>query len=222
MAEITSPGAIERQSMKIIAGELEDKGICLPEEYRPVVHRVIHATADFEYASSLCFTDHAVKYAVKALCSGTPIVTDTNMAKAGISAVALSHLHADVHCLMAEPEIAERAHQTGTTRAFAAMHVAAERYPDALFAVGNAPTALLALAEAIENGFRPALIIGVPVGFVNVVESKERILAVCRTCGVPAIVAAGRKGGSTVAAAICNALLYLAADMTDPSARGWN
>ena len=91
----------------------------------------------------------------------------------------------------------------------------------AVLAVGNAPTALLTIAEKIENGLRPALVIGVPVGFVNVVESKERLFAVCESHGVPAIVAMGRKGGSNVAAAICNALIYSAAEMLDPTARGW-
>ena len=155
MAEITLPGEIERQSMKIIAGELEDRGICLSEEYRPVVHRVIHATADFDFADSLTFTDHAVSLSVKALQEGTAIVTDTNMAKAGISSVALRRLHTEVHCLMADPLIAERAKQTGTTRAVAAMHASSERYSGAVYAIGNAPTALLCLAEKIENGLRP-------------------------------------------------------------------
>ena len=92
-------------------------------------------------------------------------------------------------------------------------------FPDAVYAIGNAPTALLRLTDAIEQGLRPALVIGVPVGFVNVVESKERALAVCAEYGVPAVIAAGRKGGSTVAAAICNALLYQAADLTAPESR---
>jgi precorrin-8X/cobalt-precorrin-8 methylmutase len=120
---------------------------------------------------------------------------------------------------MAEPFIAERAKTEGTTRAAAAADWAAERYPNAVFAVGNAPTALFRLAEKIEEGLSPALVIGAPVGFVNVVEGKERILRVCEAYGVPAIVALGRKGGSSIAAAICNALLYTAADMLDPAAR---
>ena len=122
---------------------------------------------------------------------------------------------------MADPAVAEAAKQAGTTRAVAAMHKAAAEYPGAVLAVGNAPTALLTIAEKIENGLRPALVIGVPVGFVNVVESKERLFAVCESHGVPAIVAMGRKGGSNVAAAICNALIYSAAEMLDPTARGW-
>ena len=122
---------------------------------------------------------------------------------------------------MSDPAVAAAAKEAGTTRAVAAMHKAAQEYPRAVLAVGNAPTALLAIAEEIENGLRPALVIGVPVGCVNVVESKERLFAICGQYGVPAIVAMGRKGGSNVAAAICNALLYQAAEMLDPKARGW-
>ena len=144
-----------------------------------------------------------------------------NMALAGITKPGLARLGGRALCFMAEPAVAEAARAAGTTRAVAAMHLAAQQYPGAVLAVGNAPTALLAIAEEIETGLRPALVIGVPVGFVNVVESKERLLAVCERYGVPAIVAMGRKGGSTVAAAICNALLYSAAEMLDPTARGW-
>ena len=124
-------------------------------------------------------------------------------------------------CFMADPTVAAAAKQAGTTRAVAAMHKAARDYPGAVLAVGNAPTALLTIVEEIENGLRPALVIGVPVGFVNVVESKERLFEVCTAHGVPAIVAMGRKGGSNVAAAICNALVYSAAGMLDPTDRGW-
>ena len=198
MAEIRLPGAIERRSMEIIAQELAERGIVLPPEVQSVVHRVIHATADFDYASSLVFTEDAVKHAVEALQNGTPVVTDTNMAKAGISAAAMNQLGTEARCFMAEPFIAEQARATGTTRAVAAMEYAAEHYPKAILAIG------------------------VPVGFVNVVESKERALAVCEAAHIPAIIARGRKGGSTVSAAICNALLYLAAGLQDPSARGWN
>ena len=200
MAEIRLPGAIERRSMEIIAQELAERGSVLPPEVQSVVHRVIHATADFDYASSLVFTEDAVKHALEALQNGTPIVTDTNMAKAGISAAALKQLGTEARCFMAEPFI----------------------YPKAILAIGNAPTALFRICDLIEDGLRPALIIGVPVGFVNVVESKERALAVCEAAHIPAIIARGRKGGSTVSAAICNALLYLAAGLQDPSARGWN
>jgi precorrin-8X/cobalt-precorrin-8 methylmutase len=143
------------------------------------------------------------------------------MARAGVSRPGLEKLGGAVHCFMAEPEIAAAARERGTTRAAAAMAYAAAHYPGAVLAVGNAPTALLKIAELIEGGLRPPLVIAVPVGFVNVVESKERLMAVCQTHGVPAIAAMGRKGGSSVAAAICNALLYAASDMTDPARRGW-
>ena len=186
------PADIERTSMKIITGELAQRGLDIPPENAPVVKRVIHTTADFDYAQTLHFTPGAVAAGIAAMHAGATIITDTNMALAGI-----------------------------TKPAVAAMHKAAAEYPGAVLAVGNAPTALLTIAEKIENGLRPALVIGVPVGFVNVVESKERLFAVCESHGVPAIVAMGRKGGSNVAAAICNALIYSAAEMLDPTARGW-
>ena len=153
---------------------------------------------------------------------GGTIITDTNMALAGITKPGLARLGGQALCFMADPTVAATAKADGTTRAVAAMHKAAREYPGAVLAVGNAPTALLTIAEEIEQGLRPALVIGVPVGFVNVVESKERLYATCAQYGVPAIVAMGRKGGSNVAAAICNALLYAAAEMLDPKARGWS
>ena len=190
-------------------------------EHEAVVKRVIHTTADFDYARNLHFTPRAVEQAVKALHAGAVIVTDTNMALAGITKPGLAKLGGTACCYMADPEVAAAAKEAGTTRAVAAMKKAAQEHPGAILAVGNAPTALLTIAEQIESGLRPALVIGVPVGFVNVVESKERLFAVCEKHDVPAIVAMGRKGGSNVAAAICNALIYSAAEMLDPSARGW-
>ena len=222
MNKHTRPADIERTSMQIITQELQQRGIDLPEDHQAVVHRVIHTTADFEYAKTLRFTGNVVAHGIRALQEGTVIITDTNMTRAGISKVALKKFGGDVHCFMAEPEIADLARQTGTTRAVASMTYAAQHYPDAVFAVGNAPTALIRLAELMREGLRPSLIVAVPVGFVNVVESKEELAAVCEQCDVPAIIAMGRKGGSTVAAAICNALLYSAADMLDPSLRGWH
>ena len=215
------PGDIERSSMAIIRQELHERGIDLPSENAAVILRVIHATADFDYAETLRLSPDAVRLGAEALRRGTPIVTDTNMARAGISRPGLERLGGAVHCFMAEPEIAETARRDGTTRAVAAMRRAAERYPDAVLAVGNAPTALFQIADEIEAGLRPALVVAVPVGFVNVVESKERIVSVCKTHGVPVIAAMGRKGGSSVAAAIMNALIYTASDMLDPAARGW-
>ncbi|MBE7008243.1 MAG: precorrin-8X methylmutase [Ruminococcaceae bacterium] len=217
--EFTRPAEIERESMRIIDAELAGRGVVLPEEMKTVVRRVIHTTADFDYAENLRFTKDAVPRALAALRGGATIVTDTNMALAGVSKPALRKLGGEALCHMAEPSVAEEAKARGVTRAVVSMDHAAERTPDAVFAVGNAPTALLRLAEHIEDGLRPALVVGVPVGFVNVVESKERALAICERHGVPAIVALGRKGGSNVAAAIVNALLYAAAELTEPEKR---
>ena len=209
-----TPMDIEGESMRIIREELEAQGIVLPPDRAAVVLRAIHTTADFDYAQSLWFTPGAVEAGVAALKAGTPIVTDTNMARAGVSAAACGRLGTERLCCMADPEIARQARERGTTRAAAAVDLWADLHPEAVFAVGNAPTALLRMAELMEAGrLRPALVIGVPVGFVNVVESKERIWSLCRARDIPAIVAMGRKGGSTVAAAICNALLYQAAGM---------
>ncbi len=215
------PADIERTSISIITRELDELGLTPPPETAAVVKRVIHTTADFDYAKNLRFTPGAVQAAVRALQRGAVIVTDTNMALAGISRPGLAKLGCEAVCYMADPAVAEAAKQAGTTRAVAAMHRAAREHPGAILAVGNAPTALLTIAEEIEAGLRPALVIGVPVGFVNVVESKETLFAVCEQHGVPAIAAMGHKGGSNVAAAICNALVYSAAEMLDPSARGW-
>ena len=215
------PADIERTSISIITRELDELGLTPPPETAAVVKRVIHTTADFDYAKNLRFTPGAVQAAVRALQRGAVIVTDTNMALAGISRPGLAKLGCEAVCYMADPAVAEAAKQAGTTRAVAAMHRAAREHPGAVLAVGNAPTALLTIAEEIEAGLRPALVIGVPVGFVNVVESKETLFAICEQHGVPAIAAMGRKGGSNVAAAICNALVYSAAEMLDPSARGW-
>ncbi|MCR5295280.1 MAG: precorrin-8X methylmutase [Lachnospiraceae bacterium] len=216
------PSEIERTSLSIISRELDGMGIVLPEEQKPLVLRVIHATADFDYASNLVFTENAVRKGIAALAGGADIVTDTNMAKAGISKNGLAGLGGGVFCYMADPEIAERARLEETTRAAVSMRHAVKKNPGAVFAVGNAPTALLELERQLETGFRPALIIGVPVGFVNVLEAKERIISACERFRVPAIVARGRKGGSSVAAAIANALIYSAADMLEPERRGWN
>ena len=215
------PADIERTSISIITRELDELGLTPPPETAAVVKRVIHTTADFDYAKNLRFTPGAVEAAVRALQRGAVIVTDTNMALAGITKPGLTKLGGQAACYMADPEVAARAKEEGTTRAVAAMHRAAREHPGAILAVGNAPTALLTIAEEIEAGLRPALVIGVPVGFVNVVESKETLFAICEQHGVPAIAAMGRKGGSNVAAAICNALVYSAAEMLDPSARGW-
>ena len=214
-----APGDIERRSFEIITEELG--GRSFPPLEEPVVKRFIHTTADFSYADSLVFTHDAAHCALDALRAGATVLTDTNMALAGITKPGLARLGGTALCYMADPEVAALAKAGGTTRAVASMQRAAQEHPGAVLAVGNAPTALLTIADQIEAGLRPALVIGVPVGFVNVVESKERLFATCKAFGVPAIVAMGRKGGSNVAAAICNALLYSAAEMLDPTARGW-
>ena len=219
---IRSPGQIERGSMEIIRAELRERGITFPPENEAVILRCIHASADFDYAANLRFTPAAVQKAMEALHGGTDLVTDTNMALAGISKPGLLKLGASAFCYMAEEQIAERAKSQGTTRAVAAMDWAAEQNPGAILAIGNAPTALLRISEQIGDGLRPALVIAVPVGFVNVVESKEMVFAACEKAGVPCIAAMGRKGGSSIAAAICNALIYSAAELLEPAARGWN
>lgn len=207
------PEDIEQTSMDVISRELCERGIVLPEEQAAIVKRVIHTTADFDFAQNLYFTPGAVSSGMAALRNGAAVITDTNMAKAGINKPALTKLGGQVFCFMADEDVAQTAKERGVTRAVAAMEKAVRQYPGAVYAIGNAPTALLRMVELIEEGLRPALVIGVPVGFVNVMESKERALAVCRENGVPAILAMGRKGGSTVAAAISNAMLYQAAGM---------
>ncbi len=221
MEEVTYklPSDIERESMRIIGEELKQQGVTLERSTAAVVKRVIHTTADFDYAHNLRFTDGAVKKAAEAFRAGVAVVTDTNMAKSGVSRAALSKLGGEAHCFMADPDVAQTAKAQATTRAVACMEKAAREYPGAVLAVGNAPTALLKICELIENGLRPALVVGVPVGFVNVVESKRRVFQVCQRYGVPCIAAMGRKGGSNVAAAICNAILYTALDAVDPAKR---
>ncbi len=216
---ILSPAEIEQESMRIIRRELDSRGIRLREETESIVMRVLHATADFDFAENLVFTPGAVSAGVLALSSQIPLITDTNMAKAGISRPALQKLENEVYCYMAEERVRDAAREQGCTRAAAAMRLAASLHKDAVYAIGNAPTALWELGVLIREGLRPRLVIGVPVGFVNVVESKEEVLALCRENQIPGIFAMGRKGGSTAATAICNALLYEAAQMRDPRQR---
>ena len=215
------PADIERTSLSIITAELAELGLTPPPETAAVVKRVIHTTADFEYADSLVFSAGAVEAGVAAIRQGCTIVTDTQMAFSGVNKRVLEKFGGRAVCFMSDPDVAAEAKARGETRATVSMERAARLEGPLVLAIGNAPTALLTIADQIEAGLRPALVIGVPVGFVNVVESKERLFATCEAFGVPAIVAMGRKGGSNVAAAICNALLYSAAEMLDPAARGW-
>ena len=199
------PSDIENASMRIIREELAQMGKEIPEEVSPVVLRVIHTTADFEYADTMTFSKDAVGKGREAIRRGARIVTDTNMALAGVNKRALAKWGGEALCYMADPEVAAEASARGITRAAVSMEKASKLEGETIFAIGNAPTALLALKELMDKtGFRPALIIGVPVGFVNVVNAKEQIMET----DVPWIVNRGRKGGSGVAAAICNALLY--------------
>ena len=197
-----APGEIEKRSFEIIEEEL---GRELDPVLKPIIKRVIHTTADFSYADTLFFSENAVEKGLQALREGVSIITDTNMGRAGINKKKLEQSGGQVHCFMADEDVAAAALAQQTTRAAVSMDKAAAMQEDFIFAIGNAPTALIRLYELIQEGkIRPRLIIGVPVGFVNVVEAKELIL----TAGVPVIVARGRKGGSNVAAAICNALIY--------------
>lgn len=204
--EYVLPGDIEKRSFEIIGEELSKRNIVLPADEEPVTKRVIHTTADFDYAKSLNFSKNAVSVATRLLANGADIVTDTNMAKAGINKKALLKLGGEVHCFMADPEVASEAKERQVTRATVSMERAAKIDKPVIFAIGNAPTALISLHELMENtGYVPAFIIGVPVGFVNVEWAKELFLG----GSVPYIINKGRKGGSNVAAAICNALMYL-------------
>ena len=203
MIEKIKPMDIEKRSFEIITEILGDTR--LDPENELVIKRVIHTTADFEYVQNLVFSDHAVQKGIEALKNGCDIVTDTQMAKSGINKTILGKLGGQVHCFMSDADVAAEAKERGITRAIVSMERAAKLEKPCIFAIGNAPTALISLHEQITTGIlNPALIIGVPVGFVNVVESKELIIE----SGVPHIVSRGRKGGSNVAAAICNAMLY--------------
>ena len=203
MSAYVKPMDIEKRSFEIITQILGDTPI--DPENELVVKRVIHTSADFDYAQNLVFSTHAVQKGIAALRAGCDIVTDTQMAKAGINKTSLGKLGGTVHCFMSDEDVAAEAKQRGVTRATVCMERAAALPKPCIFAIGNAPTALIELKKLIDAGkLTPALIIGVPVGFVNVVESKELIIE----SDVPYIVARGRKGGSNVAAAICNALLY--------------
>ena len=198
-----APVEIEKRSFEIITEELGERTFA--PGVAEVVKRVIHTTADFDYADNLYFSENVIERAKEALSAGATIVTDTNMALAGISKPTLTKLGGRAGCLMADEAVAREAKVRGVTRATVSIEHAAKLHGPLIFAVGNAPTALIRLHELINEGaVQPALVIGVPVGFVNVVEAKELFLG----GDTPYIIARGRKGGSNVAAAIVNALLY--------------
>ena len=202
-----APADIEERSMEIIGQELGER--VFPADQLPVIKRVIHTSADFDYADNLVFSAGAVEKGIAAIKGGCTIVTDTQMAFSGVNKRVLEKFGGKAVCFMSDPDVAAEAKARGETRATVSMERAAALEGPVILAVGNAPTALVRACQLMDEGkFRPALVIGVPVGFVNVVESKELLL----TMDVPHIVARGRKGGSNVAAAICNALLYQASN----------
>lgn len=199
------PEEIERRSFAILSEELQKSGIVLPPEEENITKRVIHTSADFDYAKTMVYAPGAVAVARQLLLNGADIVTDTNMALAGINKKALAKLGGEAHCFMADADVAQEAGRRGVTRAAVSMEKARKLEKPVVFAIGNAPTALVQLYEMMQGGvWRPAFIIGVPVGFVNVEAAKELIMET----DVPYIINRGRKGGSNVAAAISNALLY--------------
>ncbi len=202
---VVKPEDIEKRSMEIITSELN--GRTWPEPQFSIVKRCIHTSADFDYADNLRFSPDAENIGVKALRNGAHIVTDTKMAAAGINKNKIKEYGGEVHCFISDDDVVKEAKERGCTRATICMEKGAEIAKDhpVIFAIGNAPTALVRLAELIDSGeLKPALIIGAPVGFVNVVESKELIME----RDVPYIIPVGRKGGSNIAATICNAMMY--------------
>lgn len=203
--EHVRPMDIEKRSMEIIESELPRS---LDPVHAPVIKRVIHTTADFDYVENLVFSEQAVERGIEALKNGCAVVTDTTMAQSGINKRVLKRFGGEVLNFIGDPEVAAEAKARGVTRSMVSMERAADLQKPLIYVVGNAPTALISIYEQVKSGrmVSPALIVGVPVGFVNVVEAKELIMEL----EVPFIVARGRKGGSNVAAAIVNALLYLA------------
>ena len=208
--ENVKPRDIESRSFAIITEELGDKQLIPGTEL--IVKRCIHTSADFDYADNLAFSEDVVNKAIEAIKNGACIVTDTQMAKSGINKKALARYGGEVYCFMSDEDVAKEAKEKGSTRATVCMDKAAAMDKPLIFAIGNAPTALVRLYELITEGkLKPELIIGVPVGFVNVVQSKELIMET----DAPYIVAKGRKGGSNIAACIVNALLYMIDDKRD-------
>lgn len=203
--ELVPPREIENRSFEIIGEELQQRGITIPAEQESVTKRVIHTSADFEYAQTMCYSENAIAIARNLIRQGADIVTDTNMAMSGINKKMLAKFGGEVHCFMADEDVAAEAKARQVTRAYVCMEKASKINKPVIFSIGNAPTALVSLYEMIQAGtYRPAFVIGVPVGFVNVEAAKELIMET----DVPYIVNRGRKGGSNVAAAICNALIY--------------
>ncbi len=201
--EILRPEDIEKKSMEIITSELG--GRTWPEPQFSILKRCIHTSADFDYAENLTFSENAENIGVDLIRKGATIVTDTKMAASGINKNKLGSYGGNVRCFISDDDVIEEAKKRTCTRATVSMERAAKIQGPLIIAVGNAPTALMTLYDMVKEGkIKPDLIIGVPVGFVNVVESKEMIMEL----DIPYIVAKGRKGGSNIAATICNAMMY--------------
>ncbi len=200
---ITEPQAIEQESMRIIQQAIDSSGgYSGSPENLPVIKRVIHATADFDFLRTLYFSDRAVSQARTAIANHTPVITDTNMLMSGIS----KRYGVKILCHVSDQETHAQAQARNTTRAVISIERSVQEYPNAIFAIGNAPTALIRLCELIrEDKAHPALVIGVPVGFVNVIEAKNML---AELTDITRIIAHGRKGGTTAACAILNAILY--------------
>ncbi len=207
--EIVKPEEIEKRSMEIITSELN--GRTWPEPQFSIVKRCIHTSADFDYADNLVFSEGAAEKGVEAIRGGADIVTDTKMAAAGINKKKLGLYGGSVHCFISDDDVVTEAKKRGCTRATVCMDRAAKlaETKPLIIAVGNAPTALIRLCELIDEGkIVPALVIGAPVGFVNVVEAKEMLMETLDRHSIPYIVPKGRKGGSNIAATICNSMIY--------------
>jgi precorrin-8X/cobalt-precorrin-8 methylmutase len=209
---LQNPAAIAADSFAIIRAELRAAGYQFDPSLAAMIERIIHSTADFEFAAITQTSPGAIEAGVRVLRSGSPVVTDVQMVRIGISAPRLAALGGEVHCFVADDLTRQRAQTSQYTRSAAGIRLAAERglLEGSIVAIGNAPTALYEVLRCLDEGIRPALVIGVPVGFVSTVESKEALRQVNT---VPWIVTTGRKGGSTVGVAIVNALLRLAADV---------
>jgi precorrin-8X/cobalt-precorrin-8 methylmutase len=201
------PDEIEAKSFAIIDAEAGSHNFT-PDAWK-IVRRMIHTTADFEYMQMVRISTNAVAAGINAIRNGCTVITDTNMAKTGIRKDLLADFGGRCECLMADPQVAEQAKQRGVTRARVAVEKAAPMMENGIYVVGNAPTALLHLLDMLKNkAADPALVVGLPVGFVNAAESKAALMQT----NVSYISNVGRKGGSTVAASVINALALIAGD----------
>ena len=202
------PEDIEIESFRIIDREIGCHG--WPDKEWQVVRRVIHTSADFEYARTMVFSEKVVEHAVKAIRNGAGIITDTTMAQAGISRARMAPFGCELACHIADSDVNALAQREGVTRSVLAMRKAVLNPDNRIFVIGNAPTALFELIRLVrEEQVRPELIIGLPVGFVGAEESKNALAAI--EAHIPFITNKGRKGGSNVAASVVNALAILAA-----------